>query len=212
LLLPEDHFLRRLAGVSTDVRLEVISGSGSLKKKLDGSLLCTHFGISGPVVLDISRHYLNSHFDDPATKLSVNWLPSKNEQIETELLQLNRSTIGSWLRKQLPERLARALCDHAGMDENIPGHQLTREQRQKMRNTLAKMELPITGDRGFRYAEVTAGGVPLNEVNLNTMESRKTPGLFLCGEICDVDGRIGGFNFQWAWSSGYVAGVSAAKL
>jgi predicted flavoprotein YhiN len=66
--------------------------------------------------------------------------------------------------------------------------------------------LPFTGDRGYRYAEVTAGGVPLAEVELKTMESRVTPGLFLCGEVCDVDGRIGGFNFQWAWASGAVAG------
>jgi predicted flavoprotein YhiN len=70
------------------------------------------------------------------------------------------------------------------------------------------MDLPITGDRGFDVAEVTAGGVPLAELDLDTMESRLRPGLWLCGEICDVDGRVGGFNFQWAWASGYVAGVS----
>jgi len=70
----------------------------------------------------------------------------------------------------------------------------------------------VKGDRGFRFAEVTAGGIPLRELNLSTLESRITPGLFVCGEICDVDGRIGGFNFQWAWASGYVAGISAGKL
>ena len=70
--------------------------------------------------------------------------------------------------------------------------------------------LPKTGsDRGYNYAEVTAGGVPLTELNLKTMASRNCEGLFLAGEICDVDGRIGGYNFQWAWSSGYIAGVSA---
>jgi predicted flavoprotein YhiN len=73
------------------------------------------------------------------------------------------------------------------------------------------MRLPVIGDRGFDHAEVTAGGVPLAELRLETMESRRCPGLFLCGEICDVDGRIGGFNFQWAWSSGYVVGVSLAR-
>ena len=66
--------------------------------------------------------------------------------------------------------------------------------------------LPVTGDRGYTFAEVTAGGVPLKEIDLKTMESRVCPGLSLCGEICDVDGRIGGFNFQWAWASGLVAG------
>jgi len=76
---------------------------------------------------------------------------------------------------------------------------------------LTQTPLPITGNRGFTYAEVTAGGVPLMEIRLETMESRFCPGLYLCGEICDVDGRIGGYNFQWAWSSGYLAGISVGN-
>ena len=73
-----------------------------------------------------------------------------------------------------------------------------------------QLPAPVVGDAGFDFAEVTAGGVPLRELHLATMESRACPGLFVCGEICDVDGRIGGFNFQWAWASGYVAGTAAA--
>jgi predicted flavoprotein YhiN len=73
------------------------------------------------------------------------------------------------------------------------------------------MPLPVTGDRGYNFAEVTAGGVPLSELHLNTMESRRCSGLYLCGEICDADGRIGGFNFQWAWASGYVAGIAVGR-
>jgi hypothetical protein len=76
---------------------------------------------------------------------------------------------------------------------------------------LTRLPLPITGDRGYNYAEVTAGGVPLAEIQLSTMESRRCPNLHLCGEICHVDGRIGGFNFQWAWASGFVAGVAAGR-
>ena len=71
--------------------------------------------------------------------------------------------------------------------------------------------IPVTGTRGWNNAEATAGGVPLSEVHLDTMESRVTPGLYLCGEMLDVDGRIGGYNFQWAWASGYVAGSAAAS-
>jgi hypothetical protein len=85
---------------------------------------------------------------------------------------------------------------------------LTREQRKALVRTVVEWPLPITGNRGFTYAEVTAGGVPLQEIDLKTMESRLCPGLFFCGEICDVDGRIGGYNYQWAWSSGYVAGTA----
>jgi len=71
--------------------------------------------------------------------------------------------------------------------------------------------LPVAGDRGFEFAEVTAGGVPLSEVDTATMEARVSPGLFLCGEIFDVDGKIGGYNFQWAWASGRLAGIHAAR-
>jgi predicted flavoprotein YhiN len=76
---------------------------------------------------------------------------------------------------------------------------------------LVEMELPVTGSRGFAHAEVTAGGVPLRELDLDTMASRVCPGLSVCGEICDVDGRIGGYNFQWAWASGSVAGCGCAR-
>lgn len=85
---------------------------------------------------------------------------------------------------------------------------LTRPQRHTLLTVLTQLPLPVSGHRGFNVAEVTAGGVPLNELDLKTMASRVCPGLFLCGEICDVDGRIGGYNFQWAWASGYTVGVS----
>ena len=83
---------------------------------------------------------------------------------------------------------------------------LTRRARQSLLRALTRMALPVCGSRGFAVAEATAGGVLLQEINTATMESRLCPGLYLCGEICDVDGRIGGYNFQWAWASGYVAG------
>jgi predicted flavoprotein YhiN len=96
----------------------------------------------------------------------------------------------------------------AGVETVRRGSALTRAERGALRRMLLEMPVPVTGDRGFNHAEVTAGGVPLAELRLEAMESRVCPGLFLCGEICDVDGRIGGFNFQWAWASGYVAGRS----
>ena len=84
--------------------------------------------------------------------------------------------------------------------------QLTRDERRTLVHALVQWPLPVTDSRGYRFAEATAGGVPLHEVDMSTMASRVCPGLFLVGEILDVDGRIGGFNFQWAWSTGYVAG------
>jgi predicted flavoprotein YhiN len=97
----------------------------------------------------------------------------------------------------------------ARVEPGTTGDALSRAARRALVQSVTQMRLPLTGTRGFTYAEVTAGGVPLSEVRLETMEARACPGLHLCGEICDVDGPIGGYNFQWAWASGYVAGVSA---
>ena len=88
---------------------------------------------------------------------------------------------------------------------------MTRDERRNAIRSLIELPLPVTRDRGFDYAEVTAGGVPLSEIDLATMRSRVCEGLFLCGEILDVDGRIGGYNFQWAWASGRLAGMSAGE-
>jgi hypothetical protein len=210
LILPPDHFLRTLSGISAPARLEVRSVSGKLLAAFTGSTLCTHFGLSGPPVLDISRYYIDAALDDPAgTRLLMNWLPDLTpESFEQILLSVDRISVGRLLRDWLPERLARGLCLAAAIEPQTPVQQLTREARRALIRTVTQLSLPIVGNRGFTYAEVTAGGIPLSEIRLETMESRLCPGLHLCGEICDVDGRIGGYNFQWAWSSGYAAGVS----
>ena len=210
LTLPRDHPLCALSGLSAPVRLEVRSASGRRRVRMEGSLLCTHFGLSGPAALDISRYFIDARFDDHGAALVVNWLPAvAPDALDAALRGLGPRTPGTLLERWIPDRLVRTLCAVAGVDASRPGHRLTRPDRAALARTLLEMPLPVTGDRGFSYAEVTAGGVPLSEVRLETMESRKCPGLYLCGEICDVDGRIGGFNFQWAWASGYVAGVSA---
>jgi len=191
--------------------LEVRTASRRRRTGVEGSVLCTHFGLSGPAVLDVSRYWIDARFDDPEATLVVNWLPRiAPAALDVALRTLDTKTPVSFLEQWLPGRLARALCALAGVDPVGRGHQLTRPDRAALGRTVLEMPLPVTGDRGFGFAEVTAGGVPLAEVRLETMESRRCPGLFLCGEIFDVDGRIGGFNFQWAWASGYVAGVSVA--
>jgi predicted Rossmann fold flavoprotein len=212
LMLSKDHWLCGLSGVSTRVTLEVRSGSGRRVQSFTDSLLCTHFGVSGPVAMDISRYLTDARMDDDKAQLVANWLPAENfESVDTILAKLGKVSPGRWMREHgLPARLADELCDQAHVDGSAPAHQLTREKRRELVVLLTQMILPITGDRGYNFAEVTAGGVPLNELRLETMESRICPGLYLIGEICDVDGRIGGYNFQWAWASGFVAGESAA--
>lgn len=209
LTLPKEHVLCNLSGLSVDATLEVRAGNDKRLAAFTGAILCTHFGLSGPAVLDISRYWIDARLDDPQATLVINWWPGEDAQsLDVQLLALGKQAPISLLRRQLPDRLARVLCTEAGVDPSVAGHSLTREQRKTLVRTIVAWPLPITGNRGFTYAEVTAGGVPLYELDLKTMESRGCPGLYLCGEICDVDGRIGGYNFQWAWSSGYVAGVS----
>ncbi|MBL8144858.1 MAG: NAD(P)/FAD-dependent oxidoreductase [Anaerolineae bacterium] len=212
LLLPAGHFLRELSGVSFDCALTVTSGTGKRLHAVSGAALCTHFGLSGPAVLDISRYWLDARASDSNAALLLNVLPADAPDRLDELLRgLGRSTPLYALTRRLPDRLARALVIAAGLDPSLPASQLTREARRALIITLTALRLPIAGDRGFTYAEVTAGGVPLSELRLDTMESRLCAGLYLCGEICDVDGRIGGFNFQWAWASGFTAGTAAGR-
>jgi predicted Rossmann fold flavoprotein len=209
LLLPEGHWIRSLAGLALPATLTLRSGGGKRLYETTGSTLCTHLGLSGPAVLDISRHWLVHRHTDAAAAVSINWLPDETaESIDRLLVEGQRRGAAAVLRERLTDRLARCLCDAAGAP---PAGDLTRDARRAVAAVVAATPLPIVGDRGFTVAEATAGGVPLTEIRLETMESRVCPGLHFAGEVLDVDGRIGGFNFQWAWASGYVAGTAAAR-
>ena len=208
LVLEESHWIRELSGVTVPTTVTLSKASGKRIFSCSGSTLCTHLGLSGPAVLDISRHWLIARDTDSDVQLSINWLPGQSAETVDELLQSRRTGSFGVLRQWLPDRLARQICIESGAP--LVGD-LTRNNRKKLTQNIVATPLPVTGDRGFSIAEATAGGVPLEEVKLETMESRKCPGLYLAGEVLDVDGRIGGFNFQWAWSSGYVAGSAVAK-
>jgi len=210
LLLADGHWIRGLSGVATPSALVLRSGTGRVLDRVEGSLLCTHFGLSGPCALDMSRRWIHARAEDPAATLEVCWLPGETvESIDASLLREARRGALAWLRERLPERLARAVLEAASADPAVKVDQWSREIRRRAAGLLAATTLPVVGDRGYAHAEATAGGVPLAELDLSTMASRRAEGLSLCGEICDVDGRIGGFNFQWAWASGFVAGTSA---
>ena len=209
LLLPDGHWITSLSGLALPATLTLRSGTGKRLHAATGSTLCTHQGLSGPAVLDISRHWLVARHTDPAAALWINWLPGETaESIDRLLIDGQRRGPLAVLRERLTERLARCLCGAANAEAT---GDLTRDARRAVAAAVVASPLPITGDRGFTVAEATAGGVPLTEVRLETMESRICPGLHFAGEVLDVDGRIGGFNFQWAWSSGFVAGEAAAR-
>ena len=208
LVIEEPHWIRELSGTSADVELSLRSDSGRVLHRERGSMLMTHFGISGPVALDISRHWIAARRAGRPT-LSASFLPDEGfESLEARLLRAARqnpqATVTSALRGSLPERVLERVAPPG------PISRLRRDERREAVRLLIELPIPVSRDRGFDYAEVTAGGVPLEEIDPATMASRRSPGLFLCGEILDVDGRIGGFNFQWAWATGRLAGQHCA--
>ncbi len=211
LITHKKHPLRDLSGLSFEGTLQVRASTNKRLAQTQGSILCTHFGLSGPAILDISRHLIAARFEDPGAALILSFLPTESrDSLDNALQTLGPSSIPRFLKDHLPERLAQTVLNLANVPPQTTGATLRREQRRALIDTLLELPLPITADRGYTHAEVTAGGVPLKQLTLRTMESRTTPSLHLCGEICDVDGRIGGFNFQWAWASGYIAGTAAA--
>jgi predicted Rossmann fold flavoprotein len=208
LVLPQGHWITELSGLTLPAEIILSTASGKRIVAFTGSTLCTHFGLSGPSVLDISRHWLVARDADQTVRLAMNWLPGLTpDNVERFFLEPRGRGALAILRDQLPDRLARKLCELSGAP---PQGDIPRDARKKLVQLVTATPLEVVGDRGFTIAEATAGGVPLSEVRLETMESRICPGLHFAGEVLDVDGRIGGFNFQWAWASGFVAGSAAA--
>ena len=223
LVVSDGHWVRELSGIAVPAELSIVGGDGKPYRPSSGTgfvrprspVLCTHFGLSGPAALDISRHLAHARKRDAAARLVVNWLPDLDaDRLERELLartgQSTLAALRSVAGPEIPERFLKAAIAAAGVAASRGVPQVPTELRRALARTLVASEIPVAGDRGFTYAETPAGGVPLGEVSIDTLESRVRPGLHLCGEILDVDGRIGGFNFQWAWASGFVAGMAAA--
>ena len=215
LVLGDAMFHAGVSGLAIDAELSTfVSG-----KRIDhrrGSLLWTHFGLSGPVVMDASRHWVIAAESGQSPTLRCNLLPGETvESIEKWLVELTsfrpKLQLSNALSAKLPARMATAILAHVGIAAEIICGQLSRDARRALTQALVALPLPVVQQRGWNYAEVTAGGVPLNEIDFRTMQSRKVSGLYLAGELLDCDGRIGGFNFQWAWATGYLAGRAAAK-
>jgi hypothetical protein len=201
------RWLTELSGISARAAVEVRAASGKRLARYENDLLLTHFGLSGPAVMDASRWLTHARFTDPGANLRVAWLPHDTfDAVDQALLALGPRRVLAWLREHLPERLALALLQQSAVPDPATGATLTKDARRALVHALTEMPVEIARDRGFTHAEATAGGVTLSEVDPATMQSRLCPGLTLVGEILDVDGRIGGFNFQWAWATGAVGG------
>lgn len=215
LRLHSSMFHATLSGLSHDVELATVVDGREVDRRI-GSLLWTHFGISGPVVMDASRFWTLATNQGARVDLYGNFVPGRpsgelKDWFVGQTAEHPKRSLGRTLSLLVPDRLAESLCSSCSCDPLTIMTQVSRTDRNQLLSALTRFRFPVVGDRGWNFAEVTAGGVPLEEIDYRTMESRMVPRLYLAGEILDCDGRIGGFNFQWAWTTGWLAGRSAAQ-
>jgi predicted Rossmann fold flavoprotein len=198
-----------LSGISLPVTLSARSAERSAIAS--GGFLFTHRGYSGPAVLDVS---LVAGRCTPggadAARLTVHWANREEQDWLRALSAIRARTVLGVLREALPERHALVLIADAGLDPARSIAELRRDDRTALIEMLVRAPLPWAGDEGYAKAEVTGGGVSLAEIDPRTMESRLHRNLFLCGELLDAFGPIGGYNFLWAWATGRAAGMGAA--
>lgn len=213
-LVLDGDFHAPLAGVSHDVEL-TLHATGRKPERISGPMLWTHFGISGPAAMDASRIWHRARLERLDPRLTASLIPGETrESMERRFVAAAASSASASARAvlspPLPARLADAVLESVGVGEIALAH-MAREQRNALIAAILAWPLRVRDSRGYAHAEVTAGGVPLSEIDPATMQSRRTAGLYLVGEILDADGRIGGFNFQWAWSTGFIAGRAIAR-
>jgi predicted Rossmann fold flavoprotein len=210
LLAREDRHAS-LSGVSFHVRLR--SKAGSHPIETHGGFLFTHRGYSGPSVLDIS--HVTARGESPAIR--VQWAAVDAEELmaggglRAEASAKAADSVAVILSRHIPARLAEQLMAECGVAFDRRTSSLKRAERVALLDALTSYPLPWSGNEGYKKAEVTGGGIKLADVNLKTLESRKVEGLYLCGEMLDAFGPIGGHNFSWAWSTGRAAGIAAGN-
>ncbi len=200
-LPPEElSIYKELAGMAFDAVAEC--GAGRFRE----NLLFTHRGLSGPVILQVSSYWQARDYggDDGGSQVTVNLFPAEDVRAWLEERARSKSLLANLLTERLPKRFAQAFCDQRGW--NKPTHQFNGKELDAIAEALSGWAITPNGTLGYAKAEVTLGGVDTRELSSKTMEARKQPGLFFVGEVMDVTGHLGGFNFQWAWASGHAAG------
>lgn len=212
----EEEWAEELQGLS----LRNVSVIASVDdKKLDegfGEMLFTHFGVSGPIILSMSRKIALALADQKTVTLSLDLKPALtaeqlDRRIQRDFEKYLRKQVKNALNDLLPQKLIPIVIDLAYLDEDKPIHQVTKAERLRLVQTIKHMEMTVTKTRPMAEAIVTAGGVSTKEVDPKTLASRIVEGLYFAGEVLDIDGYTGGFNLQAAFSTGFVAGKSAAE-
>lgn len=205
-------WIAELRGITIpDTGVAIVDGDKRLIARR-GSMLFAHFGLSGPVILDVSR-VVTGHDSPTSLHLEFDFLPTTtdlalDESIRDRALADGKKLLATVLPELLPRRLVDVLLDIAKLPRDRKAAGLSKDDRKRLVQAIKRTRVPVAGTMGFGKAEVTAGGVPLSEVDSRTMASKIVPNLYFAGEILDLDGPIGGYNFQAAWSTGWHAGES----
>lgn len=208
----DDVWVTDLRGIALErAMVRIKEGPKVLAERLE-SVLFTHFGLSGPAILDVSR-VVARHASPASLCLEVDVFPNqKFDELDMAIRMTcgdeGKKQIGASLFRELPRRLVEAILRQAGVSMEVRGAELGRVERGQVAGAGKGLRVRVRGVRGFQVAEVTSGGVSLDEVDSRTMESKLVPNLFLAGEVLDLDGPIGGYNFQAAFSTGWLAANS----
>ena len=213
----QDERLAGLAGVTVENVAVKLETKGKVKYQQTGQLLMTHWGLSGPAVLKLSAYGARVLYDQNYQMgLFINWLPEENletvkDQLFTQKEATPRRQIMSFSPVGIPRRLWEKLAIASGIDKTQRWAELSKKQLTQLAKELTQGYFQIEGKGVFKEEFVTCGGVDLKEVNFKTMESKLVPGLYFAGEILDIDGITGGFNFQNAWTTGWLAGQAMGE-
>ncbi len=192
-----------LAGVSLEV--EISSGTGKQRARFLEDLLFTHRGLSGPAVLQASSYW------QPGETLQIAFVPGTDwPETLARAKATSRRQLGNELATHLPQRLAQAWLARGGLPEDRPMPEVADKPLRQLAESLSAWRIAPSCTEGWKKAEVMAGGVDTREIDSKTMESRRVPGLHFIGEVVDVTGWLGGYNFQWAWASGYACAEALA--
>lgn len=205
----------KLSGVRADAKVTLYT-DGKICAQDEGEVQFTSYGLSGIPVFQVSRYAARALEEGRTCGICLDfWRAYEKEQIAKRLREKREYTGGrsgaDVLLGMFPEKLSQALLERAGIPLKKKGKDWTGKDYEKLAETIKEFRFTITRCRGYEQAQVCTGGVPLSELKGVSMESAVVPGLYLTGELLDVDGACGGYNLQWAWSSGYLAGVHAAE-
>jgi predicted Rossmann fold flavoprotein len=210
-----DKFFKSLAGIRCDARLDLLI-DGKKKAWDRGELQLTDYGISGIPTFQISRYAVRALEAKQKVDVLIDFMPDFEEHVFETFLQKRmeygqEKSLDQFFIGMLNKKLIPILIKRAGLSPELLVGQITKTQMQTLIDGVKHFQIHVTGSNSYEQAQVCSGGIDTREINQDTLESKKVPGMYVAGEIIDVDGICGGYNLQWAWSSGYVAGSNAAR-